>query len=218
MKCYIKHGIRNVRIHTVYIFKQSPWLAKYTKLNTEQRSKANTDFEKHFYKLMNTSFYGKPVENIRKHLNLDLIDYSDAHRILNRQSKLSFDDKYAENEKFNLYSINKESIKFTKPIYVGFSVLELSKLLMYERYYDKVEPYFGEDNLELHYLNTDSFIFSVKPIKSLIEDLKYFKEDFNFSGLDQWFGSVSLLTVLSIEIICIASSIYMLFLWRISSK
>ena len=55
---------------------------------------------------------------------------------------------------------------------------------MYEWYYDKMQPYFGDDNLELHYLVTDSFIFSFKPIKSLIEDLKHFKEDFDFSDLD----------------------------------
>ena len=116
--------------------------------------------------MMNNSFYGKTIENVRKRLNLDLIEKSDTHRILNRPSKLSFD------EKFTLYSFNKESNKFTKPIYVGFSVLELSELLMYEWYYDKMQPYFGEDNLELLYLVTDSFIFSFKPIKSLVEDLK----------------------------------------------
>ena len=47
-----------------------------------------------------------------------------------------------------------------------------------------MHQYFGEDNLELHYLDTDSFIFSFKPIKSLIEDLKHFKEYFDFSDLD----------------------------------
>ena len=67
-----------------------------------------------------------------------MIEKSDIHRILNRQSKLSFDDRIAEYEKFTLYSINKETIKFTKPTYVGFSVLELSKRLMYEWYYDKM--------------------------------------------------------------------------------
>ena len=180
LKFHMRHGIRILNVHTVYKFKQSPWLAKY---NTEQRKKAKTEFEKYFYKLMSNSFYGKTIENIRKRLNLDLIDKSDTRRILNRQSN-SFDDKIAEYEKFNLYSFNKESIKFTKPIYFGFSVLELSKLLMYEWYYDKMQPYFGEDNLELHYLHTDSFIFSFKPIKSLIEDLKRFKEDFDFSDLD----------------------------------
>ena len=141
LKFYIRHGIRIVKVHTVYKFKQSPLLAKYIKYNTEQRSKAKTEFEKHLYKLMNNSFYGKTIENIRKHLNLDLIEKSDTHRILNRQSKLSFDGKKAEYEKFSLYSFNKENIKFTKPIYVGFSVLDLSKLLMYEWYYDKMQPY-----------------------------------------------------------------------------
>ena len=184
LKFYIRHGIRILNVHTVYKFKQSPWLAKYNKYNTEQRKEAKTEFAKHFYKLMNNSFYRKTIENIRKLLNLHLIDKSDIHRKLNRQSKLSFDDKIAEYEKFNMYSFNKETIKFTKPIYVGFCVLELSKLLMYEWYYDKMQPYFGEDNLELLYLDTDSFIFSFKPIKSLIEDLKHFKEDFDFSDLD----------------------------------
>ena len=83
MKFYIRHGIRIVKVHTVYNFKQSPWLATYIKYNTEQRSKAKTEFEKHFYKLMNNSFCGKTIENIRKRLNLDLIDKSDTHRILN---------------------------------------------------------------------------------------------------------------------------------------
>ena len=83
-----------------------------------------------------------------------------------------------------MFSFNEETIEFTKPIYVGFCVLKLSKLLMYERYYDKMLPYFGEGNLVLHHLDTDSFIFSFKSIKSFFEDLKHFKEDFDFSDLD----------------------------------
>ena len=103
LRFYIRHCIRIVQVHSVYKFKQSPWLANYIKYNTEHRSKAKTEFEKHFYKMMNNSFYGKTIKNIRKRLNLDLIDKSDTHRILNRQSKLSFDDKVAEYEKFSLY-------------------------------------------------------------------------------------------------------------------
>ena len=80
----IRHGIRILNVHTVYKkIKQSPWLAKYFIYNTEQRKKAKTEFEKHFYKLMNNSFYGKTIENIRKRLNLDLLDKSDIHKILN---------------------------------------------------------------------------------------------------------------------------------------
>ena len=152
MKFNVRHDIRNVKVHTVHKLKQSPWLAKYIKNNTQQRRRAKTDLEKHVYKLMNIPFYGKTVENIRKGLNLDLIDKSDTHRILSRQSKISFEDKTAEYKKFSLYSFNKESIKFKKPIYVGFSVLELSKLLKNDWYYDKMQLYFGEDNLEIHCL------------------------------------------------------------------
>ena len=47
-----------------------------------------------------------------------------------------------------------------------------------------MQPYFGEHSLEIHYLDTDSFIFSFKPIESLIESLKYFKEAFDFSDQD----------------------------------
>ena len=53
LKFYTRHGIRSVKIHTVYKFKQSPWLAKYIKYNTEQRSKAKIEFEKLFHKVMN---------------------------------------------------------------------------------------------------------------------------------------------------------------------
>ena len=82
---------------------------------------------------MNNSIYGKLIENIGRRLNLDLIDKSDTHTILNRQSKLSFNDKIVLYEKLNLYSFNKESVKYTKGIFVRFSVLELSKLLLYQR-------------------------------------------------------------------------------------
>ena len=94
---------------------------------------------------MNNSFYGKSNENIINRLNLDLIDKSDTHGTLNRQSKLSFKDKIADYENFSLCSFNKESFKFSKPIYLGFSVLDLSKRLLYECYYDKMQPFFGED-------------------------------------------------------------------------
>ena len=47
-----------------------------------------------------------------------------------------------------------------------------------------MQPYFGEEILELHYLDTDSFTFSFEPIKSVIQDLKHFNEDFAFSDLD----------------------------------
>ena len=55
---------------------------------------------------------------------------------------------------------------------------------MYEWYYDKMPPCFGEDTLNTHHLQTDSFIFSIKPSKGLIGHIKHFKQDFGFTDLD----------------------------------
>ena len=66
----------------------------------------------------------------------------DEEKIIKRQSKLSFEgivDCYRE---FNMYKFKYNEITFKKPIYLGFSILELSKLLMYEFYYEKLVPLF----------------------------------------------------------------------------
>ena len=71
-----------------------------------------------------------------------------------------------------------------KPIYLGLSVLELSKLLMYETYYDRFQIYFEQENIQLHYMDTDSFVLSVNT-NDIIKDLKNFEDLFDFSNLYQ---------------------------------
>ena len=71
-----------------------------------------------------------------------------------------------------------------KPIYLGFAVLELRNFLMYETYYDKLQPNFGEKNLQLHYMDTDSFVLSVNT-KDIVNDLKNLEDLFDFSNLDE---------------------------------
>ena len=68
-----------------------------------------------------------------------------------------------------------------KPLYLGFAVLELSKLHMYETYYDILQPSFGEKNLHLHYMDTDGFILIVNT-KDLINDLKILEVVYEFSS------------------------------------
>ena len=71
-----------------------------------------------------------------------------------------------------------------KAIYVGFAILELSKLHMYETYYDTLQPYFGQENLQLHYIDTDGMFLSMKT-KDIIKDLKKLENIFDFSNLDE---------------------------------
>ena len=70
------------------------------------------------------------------------------------------------------------------PIYLGFSVLELSKLLRYETYYDKLQPSFGKGNSELPYTDCDSFVLSTKT-KNITNHLKNLEVFFDFSNLNE---------------------------------
>ena len=79
---------------------------------------------------------------------------------------------------------SKSEVLMDKTIYERFAVLKLSKFLMYETYYDKLQPYFGQENLQLQYLDTDSFVLSVSK-KDIINDLKNLADLFNFSNLDE---------------------------------
>ena len=71
-----------------------------------------------------------------------------------------------------------------KPTYVGSAILKLGKLHMYETYYDKLQPYFGQEKIQLHYMDTDSFILSLNT-KDLIKDLKNLEDIFDFSNLNK---------------------------------
>ena len=71
-----------------------------------------------------------------------------------------------------------------KAIYVGFSILELSKLHMYETYYDTLQPYFGQENIKLHYIDTDGVFLSMKS-KNSIKDLRNLEDIFDFSSLNE---------------------------------
>ena len=70
-----------------------------------------------------------------------------------------------------------------KPIYLGFTILELSKLLLFETY-DKLQPYFKQQNIQLHYVDTDSFVLSVIT-KDIMKDLKILEDSFDFSNLNE---------------------------------
>ena len=64
----------------------------------------------------------------------------------------------------NLVAVNKSPamIELKKPLAVGFSILELSKLLMYRSYYDTIQEHFGKENVSLCFSDTDDFLMKVK--------------------------------------------------------
>ena len=114
------------RVHSVISFKQSKWLEKYISFNTQ----AVNDFEKDFYKLLNNAFYGKTMENVRNRIKVEFIKKEDTDKIIKQQSKLTFNGIHKSYENSDSYTFKQHEVLMDKPIYPGFSVLELSKLLM----------------------------------------------------------------------------------------
>ena len=184
LKFYIRHGMIVDKIHNLIPFRQNRWLEKYISFNTQKRNKAKNDFEKDFYKLLNNAFYGKTMENVRNRLKIKFIKKDDHKEIIKQQSKLTFNGIHKSYDNCDSYTFKQNEVLMDKPIYLGFTVLELSKLLMYETYYDKLQPYFRQENIQLHYMDCDSFVLSIET-ENINNDLRNLEYLFDFSNLDK---------------------------------
>ena len=184
LKFYVRHGIIVDKVHNIMSFRQNRWLEKYVNFNTRKRNQAVNDFEKDFYKFLSNAFYGKTMESVGNRLKIKFIKKDDYRETIEHQSKLTFNGIHKSYENCDSYTFKQNEVLMDKPIYLGFTVLELSKFLMYETKYDKFQPYFGQKNIQLHYMDTDSFILSVNT-KDIVKDLKNLDDMFDFSNLDK---------------------------------
>ena len=109
---------------------------KYFDINPRYRKEAKNEFEKDFFKLMNNSAFGKTMENVRKHRDIKLV-ITDKKR-----NKLVSEPNYHTTKRFseNLLAIEmkKTKVKMNKPVYLGMSILDISKTLMYKLWYDYI--------------------------------------------------------------------------------
>ena len=140
LKFYVRHGMIVEKIHEIISFKQSKWLEGYISFNTQKRNKAKIDFEKDFFKLLVNAAFGKFLEKVRNRLGLQLIKKDNIKKIIDQQSKLTFNGIQKSYENYDSYTFKKNEVVMDKAIYVGFAILELSKLHMYETYYDTLQP------------------------------------------------------------------------------
>ena len=183
LKFYLRHGMIVDKVHNILSFRLSRWLQNYINFDT-QKKKAVNDCEKDSYKLLNNAFYGKTMENARNRSKIKFDKKDDYREIIKEQSKSTFNGIHKSYENCDSYTFKQNEVLMDKAIYLGFTVLELSNLLMYETYYDILQPYFGQENIQLHCMATDSFVLSVNT-KDIIKDLKNLEDIFDFSNLDK---------------------------------
>ena len=176
IQLYLSLGMKLTKIHIVMRFKQSDWMKKYIDFNTEKRMNAANDFGKDFFKLMINSVYGKTMENLRKRINVrfvnnkkDFLKYTSKPTYVTHKL---FDKDYAA-----IHEI-KPVLVLNKPIYVGFTVLDLSKWNMYDFHYNFIKKNF---NAELLFTDTDSLAYEIKS-ENVYEEFFKWKNLFDFSN------------------------------------
>ena len=159
LKQALNHGLKFKKVHRIIEFSQKALLKPYIDMNTELRKLAKDDFEKDLFKLMNNAVFGKTMENIRKHRDIKLVTTN------KKRNKLVSEPNYHTinyiSEDLSIIEMNKTKVKMNKPIYLGLSILDISKILMYEFWYDYMKPKYN-DKVKLCYMDTDSFVMNIK--------------------------------------------------------
>ncbi|XP_029342113.1 uncharacterized protein LOC107885729 [Acyrthosiphon pisum] len=155
----IKNGLVVEKVHRVIQFNQSDWLKKYIELNTEMRKKARNDFEKDFFKLLNNAVFGKTMESLRRRIKMEIV--CSVKRLQKLINLTTFKHCTTYDETLNAVSLENKIIKFCKPIYIGFAVLEIFKTLMYDYHYNVMQAHYG-DKINLMYTDTDSLVYYIQ--------------------------------------------------------
>ena len=122
----LNRGLVLKKVHRVNKFNQNAWLKLHIDMNTDLKKKARNGFEKGFFKLINNAVFGKTMKNVRKHRGIKLVTTE------RRRNYLVSEPNYHTTKFLTEYLLAIEIKKRdTKPVYLGLSILELSKILMY---------------------------------------------------------------------------------------
>ena len=158
LKQYECLGLIITNIHRGILFDEEAWLKKYIDLNTKLRTEAANDFEKDFFKLMNNSVFGKTIENIENRVDVRLVTEKEALKL---SAKVNYDRCTIFDENLIAVHMRKTKVMYDKPIYLGMSILDLSKTLMYDFHYNYIKNKY-DDRAKLLFTDTDSLAYEIK--------------------------------------------------------
>lgn len=107
---------------------------------------------------------------------------TDAQKLTKLVQKQNFKTSIVINDNVVAVSMNKLVVKMDRPLYVGMSILDISKILLYDFHYNKMVSYYGRNQIGIIYMDTDSLIYWVKT-NDLYEDIRTFayQNEFDFS-------------------------------------
>ena len=161
-------GVVVTAVHEVQTFDQAPvlrdFINKCTAMRTAEAAKGKERSDRliAFFKLMANSLYGKMVDYVRGRSNMRFAE-RETSRYLDLVKQPAFINDMPINADGSLLGVNllKDQVQFDKPIPIGVSVLELSKMLMVRFWYKVLMPMYGPERLRLLYTDTDSLVMEI---------------------------------------------------------
>lgn len=161
---YMDHGLEFVKIYSGITFKQMPIMKEYIDLNTKLRNAGKTEREKELYKLYNNAIYGKTFENPMKYSRLKLVNGVEEYNKV--VAMTGFKGSVFEQDDFMIAKILYEQIKYDKPLYLGATITEYAKYLMFNFYYNVLKSYYNDyyhhgKRVQLLFTDTDSLMLQI---------------------------------------------------------
>ena len=180
----LKRGLILKKIHRGIKYEESTFLKTYIDSNTASKTAAKSDFEKDFFKLMNNSVFDKTMENVRLRCSVEIANGSDEKRIERLIAKPNYKSGYIfENSNLVSMRMGKTTVCLNKPVYLGQTILDVSKTLMYGFHYDYIRPKYG-DKAQLLFTDTDSLCYEIETedfFKDISPDVESTFDTSNFS-------------------------------------
>ena len=173
---YLKLGLVVEKIYNVVTFAQAKFMEAYIDMNTFLRVNGRSAFEKLLYKLMNNSIYGKTFEDPGKRAALKFINGVDQYYKI--VSKTGFNGSVFQQDDFMIAKVLYESITYEKPLYLGATITEYAKYLMFDFYYNVLLDYYDETRVKLLFTDTDSLMLEIQT-EDIFADIKEINDKYD---------------------------------------
>lgn len=180
LKTYLELGMKIIKVHRVLSFHQTPYLKEYIDLCTSLRKKSKSSTHEAIWKLMNNALFGKTIQRKRDYLN---VSFSTSEKTIGGMitNPLFTGYKIISPNLVACFSKSK-CVLLDSPIQIGFSILELSKKIMFECYYNQICPALKGCHITTLFHDTDSFCIQVKSSIKNDDHLEKMKSFMDFSN------------------------------------
>ena len=178
LRFYLEQGVILTKLHRGVSFFQRPVLRSYIQKLTKMREKATSAFEKNLWKLACNSIYGKSVENIRNRSRYVVLrSREQALRYMKKPSvaNIMYLDKDGDNE-MAIVRLKKTSVTLDRPLYLGLTVLDESKKILYDWVYNYAMRKWPNGRFKTIATDTDS-VYCIIETEDVYKDIYEDKDD-----------------------------------------